>query len=82
MSVTYMRTLNMNDTIPEWRTTALEGYGYYSEKQAKQTGNLNYYLDTNDKKVLVTEVTKRITTKPLWKDAIYIGPLKSYISKI
>ena len=82
MSVTYMKTLNMTDENPEWTTVPLLGYGYYSEKQAKQTGILNYYLDTNNKKVLVTEVKKRTTNKPSFDDSIYIGPLKNWVSRV
>lgn len=82
MSVTYMKTLNMNEENPEWTTTPLVGYGYYSEKQAKKTGVVNYYLDTNNNKVLVTEVKRRTTNKPNFEDSIYVGALKSWISRV
>jgi hypothetical protein len=75
-----MKTLKFNEDAPEWSTIKLEGYGYYSEQQAKYTGKMFYYIDINNNKTLVTEIFPKITLRSRWEDAVFLGPMKIWHS--
>lgn len=80
MSNTYMKTLEFNEDSPEWTTIHLEGYGYYSAKQAQYTGKEYYYIDINNNKTMVTEIFPKITSRSQWDDAVFLGPMKIWHS--
>ena len=80
MSKTYMKTLEFNENSPEWTTIDLEGYGYYSAKQAQYTGKEYYYIDINNNKTIVTEIFPKITSRSQWDDAVFLGPMKRWHS--
>lgn len=75
-----MKTLESNEDVPEWTTISLEGYGYYSAKQAEDTGKTYYYIDINNNKKMVTEIFPKITSRSLWEDAVFLGPMKKWHS--
>ena len=65
-------------------------FGWYSKQQEDniiQKNNLNntnlasafIYIDINDHKVKVTEVTNIINKKIVFCDSIYIGELKTFV---
>ena len=56
-------------------------YAWYSEKQRKSTGKTFIYLNTDNKEVQTTSVSKG-NTPPNFDDVLYLGKVTKWVRNI